>query len=625
MSKGIPVTAAAARAAMAARANPQQHVTLEAELQTVHNSASQPAIRNGLSDAVGFPSTGIPGYPTTGNERISDSGTIFKNLRGYLISNMRQVLSQAYVEIGLIQTVVDVPVDDAMRGGFEIKSKQLDETQIEELKQALDDEGDLAALTQAAKWNRLFGGAGMIVMTDQDPEEPLDIEAIGPDDRLEFRAADMWELFSDDYNDVDQETSLEPVDEDGCYTYYGVKVHKSRVFIMKGLVAPSFVRVRLRGWGFSVVEILVRSINQYLKATDLSFEVLDEFKLDVYKIKNLVSTLMMPNGEQAIKKRVTLANWQKNYQNAVVMDSEDDFDHKQLSFAGLAEAQGGIRMQVASDLRMPLTKIFGISAAGFSSGEEDLEVYNAMVESQVRVKIKKDAKRIAEIRCQKLFGMVPDDLSLNFRPLRVLSATDEETVKTQKFARLIQAKERGEITDKEFRDACNKGDLFDIKLDTSEDVLSEIDAQQAELAGAAAGAGTAETGKSGAGGDEARKAAPAAKTAPDGKALNAVGYEVGVTTGTTVERRRIRAYTALDRFRRGIANSPDFDRAAYEADGGDGWLDPRRAEFFTDPTNVDPGLWRRAEQASVDTYGAVKWQFVVWWYEKQGGIFKERT
>src|SRR3954471_18346943 len=155
---------------------------------------------------------------------------------------------------------------------------------------------------------------------------------------------------------------------------------------LKGLTAPSFVRPRLRGWGFSVVETLVRSINQYLKATDLGFEVLDEFKLDVFKIKNLVNTLLSPNGAEKIQKRIQLANWQKNYQNALVMDSEDDFDHKQLSFSGLAEVQDGIGKQVAADLRMPITNLFGQSAAGFNSAEDDIEVYNAMVESQVRNK-----------------------------------------------------------------------------------------------------------------------------------------------------------------------------------------------------------------------------------------------
>jgi hypothetical protein len=243
---------------------------------------------------------------------------------------------------------------------------------------------------------------------------------------------------------------------------------------LKGITAPSFIRPRLRGWGFSVVEALIRSINQYLKATDLSFEVLDEFKLDIFKVKNLVNTLLSPNGDQEVRKRVALANWQKNYQNAMVMDSEDDYVQKQLSFAGLAEAMGQIRMQVASDMRMPLTKLFGISATGFNSGEDDIEVYNSMVESQVRNKIKYIILRVCEIKCQKLFGFIPDDLSVAFKPLRVLSAEQEETVKTQKFTRLIQAKERGEINTLEFRDACNKGNLFDITLDTDVGTLDAL-------------------------------------------------------------------------------------------------------------------------------------------------------
>lgn len=429
-------------------------------------NGGEPPLQNGLADAVGFGSAGFPqnqGSPWS--EQVSKPTTIFKNLRWYLVSNFRQMLSEAYVELGLVQTIVDVPVDDGLRGGVELKSKQLDETQIAELTTSLDRDDDINTAAQAGKWNRLFGGAGLLILTDQDPEEPLNLDLITADSPLEFRAVDMWELFWDKQNSEGYDPTVQSEDFD-FYNYYGEQVHKSRVMRLKGLTAPSFIRPRLRGWGFSVVEVLVRSINQYLKATDLGFEVLDEFKLDVYKIKNLVNTLLSPNGQQKIQERVQLANWQKNYQNAVVMDSEDDFDHKQLSFAGLAEAMAGIRMQVASDMRMPLTKLFGISAAGFNSGEDDIEVYNAMVESQVRNKLKYVLLRMCEIKCQKLFGFIPGDLTLAFKPLRVLSAVDEETVKTQKFTRILQAKERGEITSEEFRDACNKGDLFDITLDT---------------------------------------------------------------------------------------------------------------------------------------------------------------
>lgn len=445
-------------------------------------------VRNGLGEALGAPNAVGSGFPfnqgSPWTEQISNTTTLFKNLRWYLVSNFRQLLSELYVEIGLVQTIVDIPVDDGLRGGIKISSKQLDEDQIKELQISLDRDDDINTAGQAAKWNRLFGGAGILIMTDQDPETPLDLSLITKDSPLEFRAVDMWELFWDKQNTEGYDPEIQTQDFE-FYNYYAIQLHKSRVMRLKGLTAPSFIRPRLRGWGFSVVEILVRSINQYLKATDLGFEVLDEFKLDVYKVKNLVNTLLSPNGAVKIKERVQLANWQKNYQNAVVMDSEDDFDHKQLSFAGLAEAMAGIRMQVAADMRFPITKLFGQSVSGGigNNDQNDMENYNSMVESQVRNKLKYDLLRICEIKCQKLFGLVPDDLEIAFEPLRVLTAEQEENVKTAKFNRVLSAKTAGEITTFEFREACNKDKLLEIELDNADDSLNPDDPDIAEVVG----------------------------------------------------------------------------------------------------------------------------------------------
>lgn len=414
-------------------------------------------LRNGLSEAImGF-------NPQSLGVQLSQADTLFKNERWYLISNMRQLLSQMYVEHGIIQTLVDVPVDDGLRGGIIIQSKQLGDEDIEKLSAFIDREDDINTVGQALKWNRLFGGAGVMIITGQEPETPLDMNDL---ELLEFRAVDMWELFYDKqnvqgFNPAVQEHGFE------FYSYYGVKTHKSRVMKMKGLTAPSFIRPRLRGWGFSVVEPVVRSLNQYLKANDLIFEVLDEFKLDIFKIKNLTNTLLSPQGATKIRERVQLANYQKNYQNALTMDSEDDFMTKELTFAGIAETMDGIRKQLASDLRMPLSKLFGISSAGFSSGEDDIENYNAMVESQVRAKSKYDLLRIVELRCQQLFGVIPDDLTISFKPLRMLSSEQEENVKTQKFARVQQARQSGEISSKDFLDACNRENLLPIQIDSS--------------------------------------------------------------------------------------------------------------------------------------------------------------
>jgi phage-related protein (TIGR01555 family) len=418
-------------------------------------------IANGLSDVImGFNPGGM-GTP------VSQVDTLFTNQRWYLISNMRQVLSEAYVEHGLIQTIVDVPVNDGLRGGIDIKTKQLSPEQIVELSTEIEREDIISGVVgRALKWNRLFGGGAVLIINGDYADSELDPASIQPGDPLTFRPVDMWELFYDQQNVSEQNTSLEPVQEtQEFYDYYGKKIHKSRVLIMKGLTPPSFIRPRLRGWGFSVVEALVRSINQYLKSVNLTFEVLDEFKVDVFKIKGLSTALMSPQGSAAIQQRVALANQQKDFQHAITMDKEDDYEQKQVSFGGIAEVMAGIRMQIASDMRIPLTKLFGISSAGFNSGEDDIENYNAMIESEIRAKAKYDILQIVELKCQQKFGFIPDDLSIGFKPLRILSTEQEENVKTQRFNRVLQAKQAGEITSKEFRDACNTGELLPIQLD----------------------------------------------------------------------------------------------------------------------------------------------------------------
>ena len=366
----------------------------EAVKEMVQNSTPS-EIMNGLSDALGI--------PQGQGEQLSQTDTLFKNNRWYLVSNMRQLLSEIYIELGLVETIVDIPVDDGLRGGVEIKTSQLDEDQIQDIQSIMEQEGDINTCGQALKWNRLFGGAAVLVISDQDPRAPMDWDAINEDTPVELRAVDMWELYYSKQNTDDYSAAIDSQENDvEYYNYYGIEVHKSRVFLLKGKEAPSLVRPKLRGWGVSVVETLVRSINQYLKATDLTFEVLDEFKLDIFKIKGLTSALHTKEGHEIIRKRVSLANQQKNYQNALTMDAEDDYVQKQLSFSGLADVMEGIRLQVASDMRMPLTKLFGISSAGFSSGEDDIENYNAMIESGVRAKAKPILLSTVKIRCMQL-------------------------------------------------------------------------------------------------------------------------------------------------------------------------------------------------------------------------------
>lgn len=398
--------------------------------------------------------------------QINKDDTLVINERYYLVSQNRQLLNQCYIEHGLIQTLVDQPVEDGMRGGYEIISSQLSPENIEEIQAYIEREQINETITRTLQWGRLFGGSGVVVNASQKCDRPLNLSIINENTPLKFYDADQWELNYTGYVD-DQNPTYKNTNEIQ-YNYYGIPLHNSKVLRYDGKKAPSLIRPRLRGWGMSVVERVIRSMNQYVKNNNVLFELLDEAKVDVYKIHEFNNSLNSKRGTEAIQERIQTANMIKSYLNALTMDALDDFEQKQIDLSGLSDVLNQVRIGVAADLKMPMTKLFGLSASGFNAGEDDIENYNSMIESEVRSKARFIIIKVIEIICQKLFGFVPDDLRIKFPPLRILSAEQEENVKTQQFNRILQAYDSQLITEEEAKDALNNQNLIGIKIDSEE-------------------------------------------------------------------------------------------------------------------------------------------------------------
>lgn len=428
------------------------------------------AMQNSLADLTG--NLGLGGWGlnynafTPQNSRID---TIFLNTRWTLISNFRSILSEAYAEYGIVQTLVDQPVSDAFRTGFNIISDGLDDDQKKKLQHYLEKNRIIEEIQKACNWARLYGGGGLVIMTDQNPSVEFDVSKLRKDSPLEFRAADMWELYKDQAN---MWNPWEEDKEELLYNYYGVRLNRSRVLPIRGKEAPSFIRPRLRGWGMSELERVVRSINSYLKNQDLIFELLDEAKVDVYQMNGFNTAMLTQQGTKTAEKRIQMANTLKSYLNALILDVNDKYDQKQLSFNGLSEILNQIRQGVAADLKMPMTKLFGVSSAGFNSGEDDIENYNSMIESEIRSKVKFIVIQVLEICCQKLFGFVPEDLMIEFKSLRILSAEQEENMKNSQFNRLIQAYANGLLSAEQFMTGCNNDNLLSVTF-TQKDILAQ--------------------------------------------------------------------------------------------------------------------------------------------------------
>jgi hypothetical protein len=409
-----------------------------------------------------------------GTSALSSQYEFFTNTSAALISLQRVLLSYAYVLFGPLRTLVDQPVYDAFRGGVKIKSDEVSPEELEDLHKLLKKLKVEKKAIDALRWDRLFGGAGVIINTNQDYTTPFTPDMIKEGAPLQFIVADRWELMWQGLPNAPKSTfayypgsgySQEQVQTGGDVTindelrFNISKIHQSRVCKVISEEAPSLVRQRLQGWGMSVIEAVIRECNSYFKEQNVIFELLDEAKVDIWKIKGFNASVLSQIARGQTSSRIQLAQMMKNFLNAVTLDKEDDYEQKQITFGGLSEIMEQLRIGLSAAIRLPESKIFGLSASGFASGEDSLEMYASIVEIQ-REKAEDVLEVIIPCCMMSLWGFIPDDWQIEWSPVRTLSAEQTEIIKNAKFARTMQMVQAGLLTPQEFMEYCQEEEIY---------------------------------------------------------------------------------------------------------------------------------------------------------------------
>lgn len=403
------------------------------------NKKPNNTVNNGLETALDLPTSTI-------HNPLNNPITLALNVNPNFYTFDWILLTNAYKSIGFIQTAINQIVDDAFRNdGLIIDTKTLDTNELEELRQALEDNGDIEAIKDAIRWGQLYGGGTVMAITDQKPELPLDEKQL-KGKRLKFLASDRWHCTAAGINinlaDKFVYTTVPDI-TDGSTV---MTLDRSRVGFFTGLKCPDHIRLIMQGWGLSIFEAILSPLTQYLKSMAVALELIDEAKIDVIKILNLADTLLSPDGERLIRKRLEIVTNNKNYKSSIAMDAQDDYDQKQISFSGLPEMIVQIQYLVCAALKRPYSKIFGKGSSGFSSGEDDLENYNTIVDSEIRTPATQLIKWVVNLRCQQLFGRELPDFRPRWKPLRVMTEKDEADINSKKTADYLQLCDRQIMT-----------------------------------------------------------------------------------------------------------------------------------------------------------------------------------
>jgi phage-related protein (TIGR01555 family) len=384
--------------------------------------------------------------PETGGSDLSNYGTIAYSNNAALITLNWTLLSYFYVGNGIFQRAIRMPIQDALSKGIEIESDEISPDDSTEILNYCQDNQTFQKIVDAWTWVRLFGGGALIVNTNDDPSKPMTTRTL-PRTPIDFIPVDRWQLSSTgNYTDFDD--WFLNGDKDGMFWLHGIKVHKSRVIRARGMQGPTYIKRQLRGWGLSDAERMIRDLNLYLKTQNVLYEIIDEAKVDVYHIKGLANKLAQSGGTEVIRNRVQRANEIKSYINALVLDMEENYEQKSMSFAGLAEVMRENRLGIASSLSIPMTKLFGLSASGFNAGEDDLENYNAMIESDVRKPLEIMIRQVLDVVMSHKWGYIPE-YRIKYPSLRVMSDIDQETVNTSKQNRVLSLYDRGLLSTQE--------------------------------------------------------------------------------------------------------------------------------------------------------------------------------
>lgn len=354
----------------------------------------------------------------TGKGKRDHNRFVAGQLLGY------QELEAAYQTNWIARQIVDIPADDMTREWRTIKCQAADDIRQEEDRLNLQ-----ACVNEALSWSRLYGGAAILPLTNQDLERPFQPEAIGRGGVQRLMVFDRWDLIPHAINtwDVLAENYLQPE----FYTLYqgSQKIHWTHFIRFVGAKLPRRQRVLLQGWGDSQLRRCLEDIKDTVAAKDGIAELMQSANIDVITREGLSEDLSTDQ-EDAIIKRYTLFDQMKSIINTALLDGDEKYDRVTLNLSGVAPVIDTLMVWIAGAADIPVTRLFGTSAKGLNAtGEGDLKNYYDSIRSQQTSQLDRPMAMLDAIMVRSAVGSMPADYNYDWNRLTQPNRKEEAEAK----------------------------------------------------------------------------------------------------------------------------------------------------------------------------------------------------
>jgi phage-related protein (TIGR01555 family) len=359
--------------------------------------------------------------------------------------------------------------------------------------------GAAHAVTEAAKFERAYGGSAIFLGTvDRSPGKaqsmlarPLDLNyleelrfltVLTPMELVPYRY--YGDPLAPKYGKV-QVWSMVPKSKGINPRPSILRVHESRLITFDGIRTSRFMVEMHRGFGDSILNRIVQHVRNFSVAYDSASALIGDFAQAIFKMKGLVELLQSDEGG-LIAKRAKAMDAVRSVLRAVVIDADmEEFERKATPVTGLPELLDRMANRLAAATGMPVTMLMGEAPAGLNAtGQTNRDWYNENVETLRQERLIPALERITDVELHATNGAtkgkVPDGWSIQMGALDEPNEAEDSKNRLQDAQAVAALIAAGVLHPEEVAQSMYGGDRYsrDIKLDAdvrgaAKDMLDE--------------------------------------------------------------------------------------------------------------------------------------------------------
>lgn len=344
------------------------------------------------------------------------------------------------------------------------------------------------ALSEVIKLQRLYGGAGLVLLIDDGlaEEEPVDLSRIRS--VRGYVPLSRYALIPEDFTITDYSkpshyriTTSERLSPDQTGSYVNLRIHSSRVARFDGLYLPWNMRARNTGWGMSVLQLIWESFKRYETAMSGLETMTSDADLFVHKIPGLFQRIASGN-ESDLRKRLEANSLSRSVYGGMVVDTEEEVNFLTRTLTNIASATEPFIKDLQASTGWPASILMGDSPGGLGKeGRFEERVWSSLVEQwqevYCRTPITEIFTYILASREGPTRGRLPDNWALEFPSVFTETNTERAALRTQIAQVDSQYINLGVLNALEVREARFGGTDYSMETTLNEAITEQLIAQ----------------------------------------------------------------------------------------------------------------------------------------------------